>query len=129
METAHKKAKHEYRSSGPPGVNEIVKLNVCGELMTTTRSTLCAVEGSLLASMFSGRWEGSLTRDEEGRVFLDFEPVVIRPIIDYLRLKRIEDPSEPVPFPSVRPDLKDTLEKVAAYLGLNEGTSDSFRRC
>ena len=37
--------------------NDIIELNVGGHKLTTKRSTLCQVEGSLLASMFSGRWE------------------------------------------------------------------------
>jgi hypothetical protein len=40
--------------------NDIIHLNVGGHKLTTKRSTLCQVEGSLLASMFSGRWEDSL---------------------------------------------------------------------
>lgn len=38
------------------------------------RSILCKVEGSLLATMSSGRWEKSLCHDEDGAVFLDFDP-------------------------------------------------------
>lgn len=48
--------------------HDIINLNVGGANITTTRSTLCQVEGSFLASMFSGRWEKSLARDENGRV-------------------------------------------------------------
>ena len=33
-----------------------VRLNVGGAMFETTQSTLCSVEGSMLASMFSGRW-------------------------------------------------------------------------
>ena len=35
--------------------DDVISLNVGSEIMTTTRSTLCQVENSLLASMFSGR--------------------------------------------------------------------------
>ncbi len=50
--------------------DDIIDLNVGGQKLTTTRSTLCQVEGSLLASMFSGRWEDSLKRDKDGAVSL-----------------------------------------------------------
>ena len=36
--------------------------------------TLCQVEGSLLSSQFSGRWEKSVKRTEDGSVFLDYDP-------------------------------------------------------
>lgn len=35
-------------------IDEIVELNVGGEHITTARSTLCSVEGSMLEAMFSG---------------------------------------------------------------------------
>ena len=54
--------------------NDIIHLNVGGHKLTTKRSTLCQVEGSLLASMFSGRWEDSLERDQDGAIFFDFNP-------------------------------------------------------
>jgi hypothetical protein len=34
---------------------DIIELNVGGRALTTTRATLCAQPGTLLASMFSGR--------------------------------------------------------------------------
>ncbi|CAB4039542.1 Chaperone dnaK2 [Paramuricea clavata] len=54
--------------------NDIVLLNVGGQKFTTTRSTSCQVEGSLLATMFSGRREDGLERDEDGAVFFDVNP-------------------------------------------------------
>ena len=42
--------------------DDIIHLNIGGQKLTTARSTLCQVEGSLLATMFSGRWEDSLKR-------------------------------------------------------------------
>ena len=54
--------------------DDIINLNVGGKKITTKRSTLCQVKGSLLASMFSGRWEDSLSRDENGRILFDWNP-------------------------------------------------------
>lgn len=45
-----------------------------GGLLWWCRSTLCKVEGSLLADVFSGRWEGRLVYDKNGAVFMDFDP-------------------------------------------------------
>ena len=35
--------------------DETINLNVSGQKLTTKRSTLCQVEGSLLATMLNGR--------------------------------------------------------------------------
>jgi len=43
------------------------------------------VKESLLAAMFSGRWESSHTYDSEGRIFLDYRPVCFQKIVNYLR--------------------------------------------
>ena len=56
----------------------IVNLNVGGEKMSTSRATLTLVEGSLLATMFSGKWEDKLMKDANGCIFLDYDPVVSR---------------------------------------------------
>ncbi|CAF4266595.1 unnamed protein product [Rotaria sp. Silwood2] len=53
----------------------IVKLNVGGEAMTTSRATLTLDEGSLLATMFSGKWDNKLMKDTDGCIFLDYDPV------------------------------------------------------
>ena len=36
--------------------DDVISLNIGGKNMAASRSTLCQVEGSLIASMFSGRW-------------------------------------------------------------------------
>eukprot|EP00418_Pyrodinium_bahamense_P068424 CAMPEP_0179090526 /NCGR_PEP_ID=MMETSP0796-20121207/41306_1 /TAXON_ID=73915 /ORGANISM="Pyrodinium bahamense, Strain pbaha01" /LENGTH=263 /DNA_ID=CAMNT_0020788101 /DNA_START=48 /DNA_END=839 /DNA_ORIENTATION=+ len=49
----------------------------------------------MLASCFSGRWDSSLPRDQEGACHVDFDPDIFMPLLTFLRAKRIEDPSEP----------------------------------
>ena len=46
---------------------DMVELNVGGQALSATRSTLVQIEGSLLAAMFSGRWDRGLKRDSAGR--------------------------------------------------------------
>ena len=98
--------------------SDIIKLNVGGEKLTTKRSTLCQIEGSLLASMFSGRWESNLERDEDGRVFLDFNPKFFILILDYLRAKLIETPGRPVLLPRVGAEEMDNFRSLLDYFGL-----------
>ncbi len=100
--------------------DDIINLNVGGTKMTTKRSTLCQVKGSLFSSMFSGRWETSLARDEDGRIFFDFNPQYFVLILDYLRGKAIATPDNPVPLPKVPDDQVKSFNNLIEYLGLSE---------
>jgi hypothetical protein len=71
--------------------DDIIHLNIGGQKFTSTRSTLCQVEGSLLATMFSGRWEDGLKRDEDGAVFFDVNPQYFGYVLDYLRSSHEEN--------------------------------------
>jgi hypothetical protein len=46
----------------------VVRLNVGGQIFTTTTQTLCKAPGGMLASMFSGRFQ--LPVDNSGAVFI-----------------------------------------------------------
>ena len=98
--------------------NDIIHLNVGGKKMTTKRSTLCQVEGSLLASMFSGRREDGLERDKDGRIFLDFNPKYFVLILDYLRAKKNETPENPAPLPQVPSEQLKNFNNLACHLGV-----------
>ena len=100
--------------------DDIIDLNVGGQRLSTTRSTLCQVEGSLLASMFSGRWEDSLKRDKDGAVFFDFNPQHFALILDYLRQKKIESPENPAPLPRVSEDQLQSFTNLVEYFGLKD---------
>ena len=100
--------------------NDIIHLNVGGQKMTTKRSTLCQVEGSLLASMFSGRWEDGLERDKDGCIFFDFNPQYFSLILDYLRAKKIETPENPALLPKVPSEQLKNFNILVGYLGLKE---------
>ena len=100
--------------------DDIINLNVGGEKITTKRSTLCQVQGSLLASMFSGRWEKSLARDENGRIFFDFNPQYFVFILDYLRAKKISTPENPAPLPKVPEEQVKNFNNLVEYLGLSD---------
>ena len=100
--------------------DDIISLNVGGQKFTTTRSTLCQVEGSLLSTMFSGRWEDSLKRDQDGAVFFDFNPQYFGYILEYLRTKKIATPEKPAKLPKVSPDDWQNFTALIEYLGLGE---------
>jgi hypothetical protein len=94
--------------------SELVYLNVGGEHITTSRETLCAVEPSLLASMFSGRWEDAMTLDKDGRVFFDFNPRHFRRVLDYLRTLKLGRTDAPLPCV----DDAIAFHAMLEYLGL-----------
>jgi len=65
---------------------DLLCLNVGGTLFHTRRQTLVGDgDCSLLASMFSGRWESGLTRDTAGNVFLDEDPETFKALLALLR--------------------------------------------
>jgi len=73
--------------------DDIIEINVGYEMILgSKRSTLCLAEGSMFSNMFSGRWDDALTRDKEGRVFIDEDPELIKIIVNFLREKKREDP-------------------------------------
>ena len=100
--------------------DDIIDLNIGGQKLSTTRSTLCQVEGSLLVSMFSGRWEDGLKRDKDGAVFFDFNPQHFALILDYLRQRKIASAQNPAPLPKVSDDQLQSFTNLLEYLGLND---------
>ena len=100
--------------------DDVIELNIGGQAMTTTRSTLCQVEGSLLSSMFSGRWDNSMSRDKDGRIFLDFNPTYFGYILDYLRAKKIPTADKPATLPTVASNQANNYHKLIEYLGLGD---------
>ncbi|CAB3980901.1 Hypothetical predicted protein [Paramuricea clavata] len=70
--------------------------------------------------MFSGRWEDSLERDQDGAIFFDFNPQYFLVILDYLRAKKIATPENPAPFPKVAEDQAKNFNNLLEYLGLSD---------
>jgi hypothetical protein len=87
-----------------PSDSEIVTINVGGEvIMQTNRDTIClAAPGSRFAALFSGCWEEHVVKDAQGRIFLDHDQELIRLIVNYLLIKRIDDPVDPPTAPEAK---------------------------
>jgi len=96
--------------------DDVLQINIGGTIVTTKRRTLMQVEtiifpasgllslstvtlstyfqapGSFLDCMFSGRWpEESLARDDSDRPFLDLNPDIVVPLINYLRVRGLNE--------------------------------------
>ena len=100
--------------------DDIIHLNVGGQRLSTTRATLCRVQGSLLASMFSGRWEGAHKLDNDGAVFLDYNPEFFVPVLNYLRAMEYATPENPPWFPQLREGQMKNFKRFIQYLGLSD---------
>jgi hypothetical protein len=70
--------------------------------------------------MFSGRWEDSLERDQDGAIFFDFNPQYFVVILDYLRAKKIATPENPAPLPKVGEDQAKSFNNLLEYFGLSD---------
>ncbi|CAE7651021.1 SHKBP1, partial [Symbiodinium sp. CCMP2456] len=100
--------------------DDLIALNVGGEVFTTRRSTLCVFDDSYLSNLFSGRWEASIEKDSGGRYFLDFDPVCFRLLLNVLRTKRFESQRAPFPLPKVPPEKEEQFWHLVEYFGLTE---------
>ena len=77
------------------------------------------VEGSHLASMFSGRWEDCLDRDSNGRVFLAFDPYSFQQILTMLRCRLFDIANSAAPYKAIiTPDKLHAYKCLVDYLGL-----------
>ena len=77
--------------------SDVIHLNVGGEIVATTRQTLISLPKSLFSILFNGRWEQRLHHDDHENIFLDFNPIVFRHLLDQLQLnegKSIFPPSD-----------------------------------
>jgi len=101
--------------------NDVLTLNLGGEkIVQRRRSTLCALEGSFLASRFSGRWDDDLDRDEKGNFFINYPPSLFEPVLDYLGTKETMGPDSHVLFPVVPEESLPHFQAMCHYLGLSE---------
>jgi len=116
-------------------VDDIVKINIGGKLfLQVFRSTLClAPDDTMFTQMFLKRNinTNNITNnntnnntivqrlDEEGRIFLDHDPLLMETIINFLRMKKIEDPFDPiVEPPEVAPGKKKDFRRLLNHFGL-----------
>ena len=88
--------------------DEIIRLNVGGRLMTTTRSTLTKYGDSLLGKMFDAGSQLPPARLVDGAYFMDEDPEIFEVILNWLRHGTVD----------YKTASKDHLKAVASYFGL-----------
>ena len=78
-------------------------------------------DGSALAARFSGKWEQCLDHDDQGRIFLDFDPDLFNHILFYLRSRAmLSSPEDKVPYPQVEQHKQQAFNNLVKYLVLEE---------
>ena len=108
---------------GDKSDSDVLHLNVGGDCLAVLRRTLTSVEGSMLASRFSGRWDESLEKDDAGRFFLNQPIELFRPMINFLRAKACETPLGP-PVKSPHPkdyELRQDFYRMVDFYGMTPG--------
>ncbi|CAK8986815.1 unnamed protein product [Durusdinium trenchii] len=91
-----------------PAGDEVLTLDVAGETFRAYRSTLQQVEGSVLCTLASGRWQGS--SPSEGTIFLDCNPHSFKEILEFLRERRLDR--------AALPSFSPKAARLADYLGI-----------
>lgn len=87
--------------------SSVIDLNVGGRYFTTLLSTLTKDPDSMLAAMFSGRHP--VSKDKDGRYFIDADGDVFSHIIEYLRFQKL---------PPAQMSVK--VHEYAVYFGVQE---------
>lgn len=77
----------------------------------------------MLASRFSGRWDETLEKDQDGNFFIDQPIELFRPMINFLRAKACETPlGPPIKSPYIRDyELRQDFYRLVEYFGMTPG--------
>jgi len=116
-----------FASYGATSPSDVINLNVGGVKTSVLRRTLTSVPGSMLASRFSGRWDESIEKDENGHFFIDQEYSLFRHMLDYLRNKAnggVGDEKYPVKSPEMSNKSefeKENFYRMLEYYGMTNG--------
>ena len=110
----------DYPDRGKP--DDVLHLDIGGTPVNVLRRTLLQVEGSMLASKFSGRWDDNLEKTRDGRIFIDQPIELFLPLINYLRALATHHPPVPLPSPpTIADDRRQEFFRIVEYYGLSPG--------
>jgi len=88
--------------------------------VTVKRSTLCQVEGSMMAAMFSGHHDDKLDSDKSGNVFLSYPPQVMLPLMDWLTTNLVLPPGAKRSKIDMPSEYMDMWGSVLEFFGLEK---------
>jgi len=102
------------------GSDNLVGLNFRGEqTVVIKRSVLCQIEGSMLAAMFSGRYEKNLDRDIDGNVYIGYPPSVMIPLMDRLTALQDVPADAQAPTMNIPQSHHDMWDGAVKFFGLD----------
>lgn len=101
---------------------EILEINCSGRVFTILRSTLCSIEGSNLSQMFSNAFINNIPKDDQGRLYIDFNPQCFAYIVEYLQNRRLR---RDAPVPVIPAKHKPSMDKLAEALKLKPFLSEN----
>ena len=126
LKKASDKLEQEKASLGSGDVTDVIHLNIGGTVMATFRSTLTYVEDSMLAAQFSGRWDDTVAKDEDGNFFVDQPIELFQPMINFIRSKQNSKSASAIaPQPPGLSDFANSQRKyddfklMVAYFGVS----------
>jgi len=82
------------------------------------RSFLCQIEGSMSASIFSGRYENNLDYDKDGNLYIGYPPSVVIPLMDWLTACQDTPHDEKAPTMNIPQSHKDLWDGVVIFFWL-----------
>ena len=123
LEAERRRVSERHGGGGGRGAaKDKLKLTVGGDHINTKRSVLCkAFPGTKLASLFDGRYDGSLPRDpkDEKRLLIDWCPVCFRKLVKYCSDSLQRQPGDPpLRLPEVAPEHEAMLVATFRLFGL-----------
>eukprot|EP01114_Cavostelium_apophysatum_P019526 TRINITY_DN631_c0_g1_i2.p1 TRINITY_DN631_c0_g1~~TRINITY_DN631_c0_g1_i2.p1 ORF type:complete len:210 (+),score=46.84 TRINITY_DN631_c0_g1_i2:63-692(+) len=86
-------ANDSFTSAASAGEEEIVSLNVGGQLFETSKATLLKGGETMLSKLLSGQFKARL--DGSNRIFVDRDGTHFRYILNYLRSGKFVPPNDP----------------------------------
>ena len=114
-----KKLEDEKKMGKRVKMTDVIRLNVGGEIIVTTRNSLTSVSMSVLTKLFNGRWDERMSHDMETNLFLDFNPVLFCHLLEQLRQLPRNTPSHFTPPRSSSPFAVQAFNRMLRKLGLD----------
>ena len=109
------------------GCGEIIHLNVGGQKFSTSRQTLTAIPDTFFTALLSGRISsqrdnglvsGKNGDNESGAIFIDRDPDLFRPILNFLRNRNLSLASPAFPIGNDESSMRALLHE-AEYYGIS----------
>jgi len=109
----------------------VIKFNIGGKKIDVRRNVMLSLKGTtnLLSVLCSERW-GYLFEDASGRIFLDFDPAWVEPLINSMRESTLDESFDGIPAPFVSRENLSGFTAVSSYLGLDQkgASGENFLR-